>query len=606
MKTLRFGWIGSRGTCRLWALSVVAAAVLVAGAGPAAATPINWDAKNAMPPIAARDMPLQDFMQALLAPQGLAVVVSPLASQKTVNGRFTGNPGKVFNSVVSTSLLLPYFDGSTLYIFASSEVQRKTVTLSPASAERVIATLSQLQLHDGRYNTFTAVPASGLLRLSGAKPFVDQFQEIVRSVQLSGGTSPEQLGVYPLKYAFAWDVTIASAGKQIVVPGIASLLRNLLGVGGLPTGVATRPRSSVSKLRGKGFSGGNETDALAAAEATGADDAYEPMVRSGNAGGPMVAAEVRSNSVVVRDTPDRLPRYAELIKALDIEPVMVEFETTIVDVNTDQLQELGVNWRLARSGNEVRLGQGNNSDLQLRGPGVNDVTPIGRGLGWSTILDSGRLIARITALAADGNARVVSRAQVATMANIESTISSNQTSYVRVGGFQEVDLFPITAATSVRVTPQVFSRGDRQIVSMIVNIRDGRFTDAVVDNIPSVKEVSLSTNGLVPENQTFVIGGFSQDSSSKRTDKVPLLGDVPFLGGLFRTTTDQVVRAERLFLVTPRVITVSKLLEQPTVQQPTPGGPASFLTWPKAGDRATPSEERPLDVSRTFGSAVTP
>ena len=122
---------------------------------------------------------------------------------------------------------------------------------------------------------------------------------------------------------------------------------------------------------------------------------------------------------------------------------------------------------------------------------------------------------------------------------------------------------------------------------MIVNIRDGRFTDAVVDNIPSVKEVSLSTNGLVPENQTFVIGGFSQDSSSKRTDKVPLLGDVPLLGGLFRTTTDQVVKAERLFLVTPRVITVSKLLELATVQQPAPGGPASFLSWPRSTDRAT-------------------
>jgi type III secretion protein C len=547
---------------------IVAVAGLFAAKAYGAAIP--WGSVGNVAPIVARDTPMTEFIQSLVAPLGLNVVVSQPAAQKLVQGRFSGDARRVFDQVVRTYALLPYFDGSTLYIFASTEVQRRTIGVSQATAERVIATLNQLRLHDGRYNVFSAVPASGVIQVTGARPFVDQVAEVVRSVQNTGFTGAEQIAVYPLKHAFAWDVTLTSGGRQIVVPGIATLIRNLMGVAPVQ-GRGQRPRVSVQRLRGRGFASGTESDAYApsgdesgsaAAQAAEDADAPAPMVSSS---GPMVTAEIRSNSVVVRDTPDRLPRYAELIRALDVEPLMVELEATIVDVNSDRLVELGVNWRGGDGRNEVRLGTGGQDDLRLRGPTVNDVTPVGRGLTWSTILDRANLIARINVLAADGDARVVSRAQIATLANVESAISSAQTAFVRVGGFQEVDLFPVTASTSVRITPQVFTRGDRRVVNMSVSIRDGKFTrDAQVDQIPLIQEVALSTNGMVTENQTFVIGGLRQESSTSRTDKVPLLGDIPVLGTLFRTTRDEVLNAERLFLLTPRVLTLDRLMEVQT------------------------------------------
>jgi type III secretion protein C len=556
-------------------LLALLAAAWLGGAPPTKAAPIEWP-KASMAPIVARDMPLQEYMQALVGTQSMAVVVSPAVEPRVVNGRFSGSPQRAFDSVVRNMTLLPYFDGATLHVFAGTEVQRRTLNLPAGSAERVIATLTQLRLHDGRFNTFTAVPASGLLQVAGAKPFVDQVQEVVRSVQLSTAASPEQIAVFPLKHAWAWDVPFTTAGRQVLVPGVATLLRTLLGKTG-PVGVVpAAARASVPKLRGKGLGAGNETDALARSEAAAAaasaqaqaggetEAALAPATSSVT--GPTVTAEMRTNSVVVRDTPDRLPQYAELIKALDVEPVMVELEATIVDINTDRLDELGVNWRLGDSNDELRLGSGTSGDARLRGPTVADITPFARGLTWSTIRDSGRLIARISALAASGNARVVSRAQVATLANLESSIASNETAYVKVGGFQEVDLFPVTATTSVRITPQVFERGERKVVSMVVAIRDGRFVASTSDLVPNVKEVSLSTNGLVADSQTFVIGGFRQESSSTQADKIPFLGDIPGVGALFRTTTDTVRNAERLFLLTPRVLTVNDLLQRPNAE----------------------------------------
>jgi type III secretion protein C len=580
------------------AVMALALAACLCGVDAVQAAVIPWDTRTPMVPIVARDMPLQEFMQALAGAQSLAVVVSPAAEPRVVNGRFSGNPARAFDSVVRNMSLLPYYDGGTLYVFASSEVQRRTISMSAGSAERVIATLNQLRLHDGRFNIFTAVPASGLLQVAGAKPFVDQIQEVVRSVQLSTAASPEQIAIFPLKHAWAADVPFTSAGRQVVVPGVATLLRTLLGAAG-PVGVSPTAPAGVQKLRGKGLAAGNETDALARSEAAAAlalaGNSAETTIATAasTAGGATVTAEMRTNSVVVRDTPDRLPQYAELIKALDIEPVMVELEATIVDINSDRLDELGVNWRFGDSNDEVRLGSGGSSDLQLRGPGIADITPFGRGLTWSTIRDSGRLIARISALAATGAARVVSRAQVATLANLESSISSNETAYVKVGGFQEVDLFPVTATTSVRITPQVFERGDRKVVSMVVAIRDGRFTAAVVDDVPNVQEVSLSTSGLVANSQTFVIGGFRQETSSQQADKIPFLGDIPGIGALFRTTTDSVRNAERLFLLTPRVLTVSELLERPNAEVAVAPGKNGGNNAPAAKPTAGPNVPAP-------------
>jgi type III secretion protein C len=524
------------------------------------AAPIPWDSKKPMAPIVARDMPLQEFMQVLFSGQGLQALVSPAVAQKIVNGRYQGDPSKVFNNLINAYGLLPYFDGSTVYIYSTSESVTKSRSLSQATASRVITTLGQLRLHDGKYNTFVSVPASGLLQIRGAKPFVDQVEEVVSSVQKNSLTDSQEIGVFSLKHAWAWDVTLASGGKQIVVPGVASMLRTLLGGMG-PIGAVNKSRASVGKLRGKGFAAGNETDALARSEEPSKDiNDFEGEAKSKGGSGPTVVAEVRTNSVVVKDTPDRLPRYAELIKALDVEPVMIELETTIIDVKSDRLDELGVNWRFGSNNNEVRLGQGTAADLSLASTVVGAVTPIGRGLTWSTIANRNRLVVRIAALAATGDARIVSRSQVATLANLESVIESNQTFYIKVGGFQEVDLFPVTAGTNVRITPRISSAGSKQLVSMAVSIRDGKVAESISDQIPSVKEVSLNTHGIIPENQTFVLGGFKQESTSNGTEKIPLLGDIPFIGAAFRSTSNKVDKTERLFLITPRIRTIDQLL----------------------------------------------
>jgi type III secretion protein C len=270
---------------------------------------------------------------------------------------------------------------------------------------------------------------------------------------------------------------------------------------------------------------------------------------------------------VVRDLPERLAAYDQLIASLDVEPQMIEIEASIIDVNLDRLQELGINWRWENGRNAVLFGTGTESDLRLR-PGL-DITPSGRGGFISTVLGNGnQLVARINALASDGAARVVSRPQIITLSNVEAIFNNSSTFYVRVQGFQEVDLFNVSSGTSLRVTPHVFRDRNETRIKLLVNVEDGKVSDERVDQIPVVENSAINTQALIFEGESLLIGGLTRESSKKTTSKVPLLGDIPVVGNLFKSTTDRNIRTERMFLITPRIVSANRAA--PGKQTPDP------------------------------------
>src|SRR5262249_14282107 len=145
----------------------------------------------------------------------------------------------------------------------------------------------------------------------------------------------------------------------------------------------------------------------------------------------------------VRDAPERLPRYEQLIAALDVEPQSLEIEATIIDVNTDRARELGINWRWNNDGRDVSFS--------------GSVATTGAGGVASAVLGSlNQFFARVRALQSEGAARVVSSPQVVTLSNVEAIFDDTQTFFVRVAGREQVDLFPVSAGTLLRVMPHVF------------------------------------------------------------------------------------------------------------------------------------------------------
>jgi type III secretion protein C len=469
--------------------------------------------------------------------------------------------------------------------------------------EKLMRQVQEARMTDAR-NTLR-ISRDGSLMATGTRRFIEQVEELYRAAQL-GATAQPPLGfkVFYLRYAWAQDTSISFGGRLVTVPGVASILRSLVtSEARPPLALASEQllRPTQPKLRGQGLggignnnaklgtlglddnrapAGGNNAvaDALLAAYAGNTPAPATQGLSLGNAQQVRIEADPRLNAVVVRDAPERLAQYEALIAALDVEPQTLEIEATIIDVNTDKLRDLGVSWRWSNAGNTAMSGDPTQP-------------PSGRGGFISAVLGHhDQFLARISALQAEGAARIVSSPQVLTLSNVEAVFDNSQTFYVKVAGREEVDLFNVSAGTNLRVTPHVFKDNGNVRIKLLVTIEDGSITARTVENLPVVERSAVNTQALIQEGESLLVGGLVRQSNSQSVDKVPVLGDVPVLGHLFRTSSESQGRVERMFLISPRLAgsgksasAVGKALEAAPPAS-APGSPPTVQYMP-AGER---------------------
>lgn len=565
---------------RLGVLLLVFAVSLTAEAGD----PPSFDQSVSL---VAREQPLASFLGDLFGQIGMPTIVDPQVEGK-VNGSFTNvSARRVFSDMARSFGLVMFYDGAVVYVYTGKDVSRRILAVPNDVTRRVIKNAADLRLIDEN-NRLRASRDGGLV-VTGTKRFLELVEEMVYAAQsnLQSYEPPFSFRVFYLKYAWAQDVTLRFGGRQVVVPGVASTLRRLVGDTSSAAAHAvyreTLTSPSLPGMRGQGLASiGREGGRL------GLPPPSPDMAGSGNNGQPppaaspgrpdsfgevyysqssksqvRIEADPRLNAIIVRDAPNRIARYKELIKALDIESQMLEIEATIIDINQDRLLELGINWRWINGDDAVLFGKGDRSDLLLR-PGAN-ITPLGRGGFVSFVLgDKSKFIGRINALEAKGAARVVSSPHVLTLSNVEAIFDTSSTFFVRVEGTYEVDLYNISVGTSLRVTPHVFQDDGETKIKLLITVEDGKQRNQQVDRIPVIETSSINTQALINSGESILIGGLVREVSDEAEDKIPLLGDLPVVGNLFKTRERSGQRIERLFLISPRLVPKNrKMLSYP-------------------------------------------
>ena len=506
--------------------------------------------------ITAREQPIAAFLQNLFATIDVPVAIGA-GLTGAVNGSFTGPADKVLRDVARVYNLVSYYDGAVVHVVPAGELVQRSYSVAPPVAERLLREADELGLPDAR-NTLRRSSGGQMLAV-GTRRFVEQVDDLLRNAQVAPVAAAPSAGaidfrVFYLRYAWAQDQTTHLGGRQVVVPGVASILRSLVGAKpGTALGQEVMLRPTQPSLRGQGLAGQGQpavqktgardsaADLLVAALARTAQPApVETPVLAADPNQIRIEADPRLNAIIVRDLADRLPRYEQLIAALDVEPQSLEIEATIIDVNTDRLRELGIDWRWNNAGQSVGFG--------------GAVPALGAGGVVTAVLGSvGQFVSRIRALQSEGAARVVSSPQVVTLSNVEALFDNTSTFFVRVAGKDEVDLFNVSAGTSLRVMPHVFRERDASRIKLMVNIEDGTITGRQVDQIPVVERSTINTQALIMEGESLLIGGMTRDSTSSSVDKVPGLGDIPVVGNLFKTRSNTSARIERMFLITPRL-----------------------------------------------------
>lgn len=212
-----------------------------------------------------------------------------------------------------------------------------------------------------------------------------------------------------------------------------------------------------------------------------------------------------------------------------------------MNVTVSNLKALGIDWRYSDGTSSFGYGE---NDSGLSGEGQ-----IGLITGTADLF-----LATLTALESKGKATISSRPQVVTGDNLEAVLDSSTTFYVRVAGDEEVDLFPVSVGSVLRVTPHIISEGKQQRVRLDVNIQDGNETGDTVDSIPTVASTSISTQAIVNDKEGLLVGGYYYDTETESNSSVPFLSAIPIFGNLFKTKSKQVINYSKIFMITPRVL----------------------------------------------------
>ncbi|HYJ99617.1 MAG TPA: type III secretion system outer membrane ring subunit SctC [Burkholderiaceae bacterium] len=595
----------------------LAAVVMLAVSTVALAAPLPNAGRNVS--ITAREQPIGVFLQNLFAAIDVPAAISG-DLKGNVNGTFVGPADKVLRDVSRVYSLITYFDGAVMHVVPSADLTQRTFALNASAGDRLLRSVNELGLPDARnYLTRTS---DGNMFARGTRRFVEQIDEMLRAAQAQQVAPTQNTGVadfrvFYLRYAWAQDTTMAVGGRQVLIPGVASILRSLVGAyQSAPIGREVLLKPTLPSLKGKGLAGqgvshqeGKRTPAQARDDAV--DVLVAALARTAQAAEPQqqqqttmpesmqvhIEADPRMNAIIVRDLAERLPRYEQLIAALDVEPQTLEIEATIIDVNTDKARELGINWRWNNDGREASF----SGSVPTIGPG---------GIASAVLGSAGQFLARIRALQTEGVARVVSSPQVVTLSNVEAVFDNSSTFFVRVAGREQVDLFNVSAGTQLRVTPHVFRDRDQTRIKLLVNVEDGTLSNRQVDQIPVVDRSTVNTQALIAEGESLLIGGMVRETNASGEDKVPGLGDVPVVGNLFKTTTKQTARIERMFLITPRMAGTRPAPASTTLRSAQSSGSAAPAPAPAAPQNvqvAAPAPAAPAAAQpRPAAPAVTP
>lgn len=282
-------------------------------------------------------------------------------------------------------------------------------------------------------------------------------------------------------------------------------------------------------------------------------------------------ADPQSNLLFVNDIPSKLEEIRRFIKAIDIGVRQVLIEARVVEASDTFNRDLGVrmNFLSARAGGTQVGGSGIYSGGGSYSPsgqvsnntiGVNlpSFTNVGGSLAFSLFNASLTRILNLelAALETDGIGKIVSSPRVITANNVKAKIQDGtEIPYVTTvagGGVATQNVSFKTAALSLEATPQITPEGSVRML-LVVKKEEPDWTRAVLGN-PPIKTATVETNVLVENGGTVVIGGVYITKKENVTEKVPLLGDIPFFGYLFKYQNDSGQRRELLFFITPRVI----------------------------------------------------
>ncbi|CAH8224723.1 type IV pilus secretin PilQ [Vibrio aestuarianus] len=284
-----------------------------------------------------------------------------------------------------------------------------------------------------------------------------------------------------------------------------------------------------------------------------------------------ISVDERTNSLLIRELPDNISVIRHIIAALDIPVKQVQIEARIVAVNEGNLDELGVRWGFTSTNGDNTVGGSIESNLFQAGLLNESTLPVDDFLNVNLAATSANassiafqvaklgsdllLDLELSALQRESKAEIISSPRLITTNKKPAYIEQGtEIPYLESSSSGATSVSFKKAVLSLKVTPQITPDNRLVLDLSVTQDRPGEVVKTGTGEAVAINTQRIGTQVLVNNGETVVLGGIFQHSISHTVDKVPLLGDLPLLGVLFRRSYEQVGKSELLIFVTPKVV----------------------------------------------------
>tara|TARA_B100002003_G_scaffold249552_1_gene286193 strand:+ start:3056 stop:5218 length:2163 start_codon:yes stop_codon:yes gene_type:complete len=287
-----------------------------------------------------------------------------------------------------------------------------------------------------------------------------------------------------------------------------------------------------------------------------------------------VIVDERTNSIILTETTDKINEFRSVLEKLDVPVRQVLIEARIVTASSNFSDSMGIRW------GGLGFGSYNDGSLLTQAGGslatvgeVRDTASVGEALSFTSpdhlVVDLGvgssdatafaigivdekfLLELELSALESEGSAEVIARPKVITADKQQASISSGvQIPYQEASSSGATSVSFASAVLGLDVKPQI-TPDDRIIMELEVT-QDT--VGAVFNGVPSINTNSISTQVLVDNGETIVLGGIFTTQTTESITKTPFVGDLPYIGRFFRRNTKSDQKQELLIFITPRLI----------------------------------------------------
>ncbi|MBG5166802.1 GspD family T2SS secretin variant XcpQ [Pseudomonas aeruginosa] len=435
-----------------------------------------------------------------------------------------------------------------------------------------------------QYGHLAAVPSANALIISDRSANIARIEDVIRQLDQKGS---HDYSVINLRYGWVMDAAEVlnnamsrgqakgAAGAQVIADARTNRLI-ILGppqaraklvqlAQSLDTPTARSANTRVIRLR--------HNDAKTLAETRG--QISEGMKNNGGQGGEqtgggrpsniLIRADESTNALILLADPDTVNALEDIVRQLDVPRAQVLVEAAIVEISGDIQDAVGVQWAINKGGMGGTRTNFGNTGLSIGTllQALKDDKPPALPDGAIVGIGSSSFGALVTALSANSKSNLLSTPSLLTLDNQKAEILVGQNVPFNTGSYttnSEGSSNPFTTVerkdigVNLKVTPHINDGAalrleiEQEISSIAPSVQQVSNTD-IITNKRSIKSTILAENG-----QVIVLGGLIQDDVVQAESKVPLLGDIPWLGKLFRSTKDTHTKRNLMVFLRPTVV----------------------------------------------------